>query len=369
MIKLNSKHFSRKICIETNQQCNLHCIYCYESWRSPAVMNILLLKENLTNILSTKTVLGTIIDFHGGEPFMVFNKIKELCEWTWANNFEENYLFHTTTNGTILNEEIKDWLNTNKERFVVKLSLDGNKLAHDINRCNSFENIDINYFVSKWPDEGVKMTVSPKTLHLMADSVIFLHQTGFTSIQTDLADVNSWDSNVQQSIFAREMDILTSFYLNNHGTKWCSLYDIPYHKLFDDSCNKYIRTCVNGAKIAIDVLGHIYPCHIFFPSVTKCSKTDAFKNHDFSDESTFVAKECMNCPIKALCLTCYGTNHIIRGNMNKRDSNLCEMEKTRIAKASAFHYQRIINSHINSAEDYKTMLALKKILHFINAKS
>ena len=41
--------------------------------------------------LNTKTELGTKIKLHGGEPFIVFPKIKQLCERLWSKDYPEYY--------------------------------------------------------------------------------------------------------------------------------------------------------------------------------------------------------------------------------------------------------------------------------------
>ena len=41
------------------------------------------------------------IDFFGGEPFLEFPTIKEVCEWVWSNNWRNKYVFFATTNGVV----------------------------------------------------------------------------------------------------------------------------------------------------------------------------------------------------------------------------------------------------------------------------
>lgn len=366
MYQINTKRFSRIISIETNQQCNLHCVYCYEIDRSALVFDIDKIKKIVTKLLSKPTPLGTVIDLHGGEPFLVFKQIKELCIWLWSQNFDEDFIVHVTTNGTLVHNDIQKWLFDNKEKIVLKLSLDGNSEAHNINRCNSFDKIDLSFFIKTWPNEGVKMTISPESLHLMADSIVYLHSIGFVNIQADLADVSTWNKDTDAIILLEQFDALNTFYLNSPNIKLCSLYNIPFDKCFDNSPKKYAKACTTGCKIAIDIHGDKYPCHVFFPSESKSSKLMDFLNCDFDKESTFVSDKCFDCEINFLCSTCYGSNIVARDAINHRDSNRCTLEKVRISQACVFYYNRIIKALKIEPNDYRIMLALKQLEKFIH---
>ena len=78
-----------------------------------------------------KTEHGTKIKLHGGEPFLVFPKIKQLCETLWEKQFPEYYHFSVTTNGTLIHGDIKRWLYENRDKITLKLSLDGSRKSHN----------------------------------------------------------------------------------------------------------------------------------------------------------------------------------------------------------------------------------------------
>ena len=131
----------RNIYITTNVSCNLRCIYCYEDKSSTEIFDINKTKEKLIQLLSVKTDGVTIVNFHGGEPFLVFDQIRELCEWMWTQEVPEKYVFFATTNGTKVHGHIQEWLTKNKDRFIAGLSLDGNREMQNTNRSNSFDQI------------------------------------------------------------------------------------------------------------------------------------------------------------------------------------------------------------------------------------
>lgn len=71
--------------IVLTNKCNLNCIYCYENNKSNHSISIDRIKEIISYYLNCQDYDEVEIDFFGGEPFLEFKKIKEVCEWVWAN--------------------------------------------------------------------------------------------------------------------------------------------------------------------------------------------------------------------------------------------------------------------------------------------
>jgi len=59
---------------------------------------------------------------------------------------------------------MKNWFTANNDLFVLGLSLDGTRNTHNHNRSNSFDDIDIDFFLKTYPNQGVKMTLSEYSL-------------------------------------------------------------------------------------------------------------------------------------------------------------------------------------------------------------
>lgn len=130
------------------ERCNLNCRYCYENYKSNNKMSFEVAKMIIDNELSM--VKGTdkkiIFQLFGGEPSLEWELIKRIYEYTVAkanSNFEG---FFMITNGTTLDEEKKRWLFERKDTFTCGLSLDGTKEVQDINRSNSYDLIDFDFF-------------------------------------------------------------------------------------------------------------------------------------------------------------------------------------------------------------------------------
>lgn len=361
----DKKSLSRSVYFTTNLTCNLRCIYCYEQDKTcPDTFSIEQAKDTLNKVLSVKTARGTLVNFHGGEPFLSFNKIKELCEWAWEQGFPEKFVFFATSNGTLIHGDIQKWLALHRKQFIVSLSLDGTREMQNANRSDSFDRIDVDFFVKTWPQQGVKMTISPLTIESLSDGVIFIHEKGFNDIRANLAEMVDWSDVKYQAIYKRELKKLTQYYLSHPETVPCSLFNILFSSLITKKQRKW---CGAGTEMeAIDVDGRCYPCHLFFKSVCGKEKSEKSSSLDFRDYTQYTSEHCRACPLVYICPTCYGSNYIARGDIAARDLSLCELHKIRFAEVAKFEYNKIINDtsdilSLSDEEKYRRMRTLEGI--------
>lgn len=360
----------KNIYITTNVQCNLRCVYCYEDKSGNEVFDLEKAKQTLANNLSKVSEDKIIINLHGGEPFLVFDRIKMLCEWTWEQNFPSNFMFFATTNGTLVHGEVKQWLFDNKHRFICGLSLDGTREMHNMNRSKSFDSIDIDFFRNTWPSQGVKMTISPQTIETLADGVIFLHQLGIKKIDANLAYMVDWDKPKFLKTYYREMMKLSDYYKANPTIEKASIF-VKRFAVLNQKDAMTRRWCGAGEEMDVyDLDGIKYPCHLFFKNVCGVEKSEQCHNIDFSDPQVYIQGECRTCPIYPICPTCYGANYIERGHIGKRDMTLCRMEKLRVLVIAKHQYDEIINfeGDVNNMsseelnEQLNTLNGIEKIL-------
>jgi sulfatase maturation enzyme AslB (radical SAM superfamily) len=166
------------VMLTLTQDCNLRCRYCYEPHKSrDYYMSYDTAQQAIIEYMRTENEFDTVeFDFFGGEPLMAFSLIRDLVNWFHTKGWPKKHIFFISTNGTILSEEIKTWLVKNKGCVIVGLSLDGNKIAHDLNRSNSYDQVRANipFFMEHWPNQPAKMTISAETIPYVADSIIEL---------------------------------------------------------------------------------------------------------------------------------------------------------------------------------------------------
>jgi uncharacterized protein len=109
-LAIDSKITRKTIMLMITYQCNLDCVYCYEKGkRSNRSMDIEVAKKIIEQaFIENESICEEIeFDFMGGEPLLEFEKIKKIAEWMWNRNWSKPYILYATTNGTLLNDEMK----------------------------------------------------------------------------------------------------------------------------------------------------------------------------------------------------------------------------------------------------------------------
>lgn len=290
-----------------------------------------------------------LIEFGGGEPFFVYSILKEICEWTWSQKWSLCYTFFATTNGTLINEDTKRWLKKNNSKIKLCLSIDGTKYMHDVNRSNSFDKIDKDFFLETWPSQPVKMTVSRETLPLLSEGVQYLHKKGFR-IDVNLANGIEWNDKSTSELFSQQLALLIKFYLDNPNIQPCSLFKIDFISLMNSKNSK--KWCGVGTDmVTVDIDGIEYPCHMFQP-LSIGNKSKKINEIDFYNVSELIDSECKDCIVYPVCPTCYGLNLLRYGNLAKRDKSLCLLNKIKLLACLKLETNKLINyeGEINEAQ-------------------
>lgn len=129
----------RMITLQVTQNCNLRCKYC-------AYSGSYIQRKHNNKRMSLETAYKAIdfyknhssaqdratIGFYGGEPFLEFELIKKSVEYAKKIFNGKNIMFQVTTNATLLNDEIIDFIVSNDFSLVV--SLDGPPEIHNASR-------------------------------------------------------------------------------------------------------------------------------------------------------------------------------------------------------------------------------------------
>lgn len=133
-------HRQKQLVLEMTKNCNFRCKYCILSdiygdndQYSLGQMSRAVLKKSLDFFIKTSVDSDSLtISFYGGEPFLCFENIKWCVEYMLKNAIGKKVSFTTTTNGSLLTEEVIDYIVAHD--FRIMLSLDGPKPLHDANR-------------------------------------------------------------------------------------------------------------------------------------------------------------------------------------------------------------------------------------------
>ncbi len=128
-----------QLIFNVTEACNLRCRYCIYSGTYKERRN-----HNKDNEISWETAEKAIdyflsnsdksaaryVTFYGGEPFLRFDFIKKAIEY--ISGKDPDLHFSITSNGTVINREIIDFLSKHNAKLTI--SLDGPERIHDRNR-------------------------------------------------------------------------------------------------------------------------------------------------------------------------------------------------------------------------------------------
>lgn len=325
--QVRSEPRRRNCTLIVTHRCNLNCTYCYEKTKDSRSMSYAVAKgvvehefEYALNSLNTDEIL---FDFLGGEPFLEFGTIQRLSEWTWSEVRSVPYFFSATTNGTLLDNGTKKWLRKNSDRFKVVLSLDGIMSAQEINRPGSFNSIDLDFFKEVYPEQYLKMTVSPEAVCGLSAEVIELVKRGF-KVAPSFAYGAAWTLQSLQE-YRRQLRLLAQWFLENKEFEPIPQFVKPLPAIFNDGPLR--RMCGVGSMMATyDVDGAIYPCHLFIPWISERSASlDAVW-----ESGNLCDTRCYNCSYVRLCKHCYGFNFKESGKLDERSSIICHLTQIEI---------------------------------------
>lgn len=277
-------------------------------------------------------------DLFGGEPLEEFELAKQIIEYIYHHPSPMPRIVFASTNGTFLTDEMKEYFMSHTDIFQCGLSYDGTEEMQNLNRCNSAKWIDLEFFAKTYPNQGIKMTVSQKTLPKLAEGIKYLHEVGFCEINCNLAYNIDWSNEENVKYLQEQLMELIDFYLENPQLKVCSLLGNPIYTIATET--KFKRWCGSGIEMSTyDVDGEKYPCQFFMPLSCGEEKAKKAKEIVFYDEEIpeeCIEEKCRHCIVHPACPTCFGANYVSTGDIYKHDDALCKLTKITMLARSYF---------------------------------
>ncbi len=345
----------KALCLHVSHDCNLRCKYCfadegaYHSARE--VMSLETAKAAIDFLIresGNRRVLE--VDFFGGEPLMNLDVVKNTVYYAKeeAAKRDKRFLFTTTTNGLLLDEDATKFLNEEMENVV--LSLDGRKEVHDavrrtVNGKGSFDAVisKIKRFVRSRGDKRyyVRGTFTAKNIDF-ANDVLFLADEGFENISmepvvTDLPDLQIKEEHLPA--IEKEYERLCDEYLKREAEGRGFLFFHFNIDLEGGPClQKRVSACGAGNEyFSVVPNGDLYPCHQFAGDRkwkmgnVFTGEIDAEIRAQFAENCLFTRKKCADCFAKFICSGgCSANNYHYNGDVNEPYEMTCAMMKKRI---------------------------------------
>lgn len=250
--------------------CNFRCTYCPQKKERKFIDSELIRKtaDFIYPFLSDAPVFG----FYGGEPLLCFDKIRDTVSYIeHKNQSQKKIRFSITTNGSLLNKKILEFLHLN--RFSVILSFDG--YANDISRKRGdFERMVNNIReIGQYPHINLKTNsvFIPATVDRLSESIRLFMELGIEDIRYTLSTIEEWKSG-DLDVFEEELSKIVDRLVSNYEEKGTT----PVRDFRSDGNEGSLFACYAGKnRMTVTPDGKLWGCYAFH---------DYFKGREENEE-------------------------------------------------------------------------------------
>lgn len=345
-------------------RCNLDCKYCYIRQKQDRDMTFGMAKSILKSFLFDEDSGWLDVIFVGGETLLAFDVIKQIVEWAESLQTKRSFRFFGSTNGTLLNEEMKRWLSNHSSAIILGLSYDGLPSTQIENR--SKDSIDLEFFINTWPKQPIQMTIDAESVKHVAEGVIYLLEKGAVVHPNVAFEENDWP---EESIleYGNQLAILIDYYNSHEGLPMISQF-VHNLKAYADSIDHpfeqpQICGAGNGYQV-FDTDGTSYPCHILSPLVLRGEKLENVKCGSCQSVKDYSDSRCTGCPYTSACPTCIASNYLYRGALQSRDWTHCQIMKTEVQAYMKKEVLRMSAKESLSPEDATQIDAICRLTEY-----
>ena len=367
----NKRSVVKALCLHIAHDCNLRCKYCFadtgEFHGRRGMMTAEVGKKAIDFVIANSGTRKNIeIDYFGGEPLMNFEVVKEITEYAkeQEKNHDKNFRSTITTNGILLNDEIKDYVNKNMSNIV--LSLDGKKETNDRMRYHVDGSGSYDKIVPKFIDIAesrnqdnyyVRGTFTSKNLNFSED-VLHMADLGFkqTSVEPVVAPFEE-DYALREEhipVVLKEYEKLAEEYVKRRKEgKGFNFFHFMVDLEQGPCVVKRLSGCGAGHEyLAVTPEGDIYPCHQFVGNqdFKMGNVFDGELNEDirlsFEKSNVYTKDKCKDCFAKFYCSGgCTANAYNFNQDINKPYELACEFERKRVECAIAIEATKLLENN------------------------
>ena len=341
-------HRMKQLILQVTQQCNLRCGYCvysgiYKDHREHQNKNMdwdTARKAIDFFIQRSGDTESMLISFYGGEPLLRIDLIKQCVDYAKGKVNGHKLRFNMTTNGTLLTDEVSDYLV--KENFMVSISLDGPKIAHDVNRKfrsgeGSFDVImeNVRRLRQRHPAFASQLTfmtvINPRaelenvveyfdTDTLMQNNMVVFNEMAETGLK-DHIDYSLSYKLIRRYEYLKMLAAILGK-IDRRAVSKLMANGEAYIKAFAQKMNVYYKLpktvqrggpCLAGSRrLFVTVDGKFYPCEkVNEESDFSCIGSlengfDIEKVRQFINIGSITEEKCKDCWNLILCMMCFG---------------------------------------------------------------
>lgn len=391
------KQFEGCTCtINTTEDCNLRCKYCYETNKQATSITMDKCQKFIDLILSDVNAdkdpfkfkgtdkewfyEGLVLDFIGGDSLINPSLLDKILLYfnthfaTVSDKYTRGWRASISSNGTFFTrKDVRDFCEKWKDVLSVGVSIDGCPELHDKNRVfpngkGSFEEImrGWEWYRKTFPIDslGTKATWSKDAIPYIYESLKFLHEDlGLKYIRANFIMEDSGASEEDFKELDKQLEKCCEYLLDHRD----EVYFLPFDK------TRFVRKyqapkdfqsdswCGSGCMPCLSISGDIYPCFRWLPAsqngregVMKVGNVvDGFsKKENFQKvlENSVRAKctkdpKCLECEYEPGCSYCIAGCYA-EYNDFIRTTHICEYTKLQFKWAEKYweEYEKSRNS-------------------------
>lgn len=272
--------------------CNYQCSYCPQE-KEEKFITVDLIKKAVDFFYPLLENPSTIV-FYGGEPLICFDKIKEAVLYIKKKNSSslkkkerKQIDFSITTNGSLLTEEIFEFLN--RHRFSVLLSFDG--LAHNMSRKkDGFETLLSHIEKAEEYSEidlEINSVFTPGTIDCLSGSIRMVLELGVKGISFSLSIIEEWDNKALLA-FEHELSKVVELLVSNYKKTGAIPVSNFRAVLKRQQGLGLFRCSAAENRMAITPEGKLWGCDVFHDYFKGKEKTTDYSNYFLGDLDYFI---------------------------------------------------------------------------------
>jgi uncharacterized protein len=394
MIEPEKSFEGLNITFNTNEDCNLACVYCYEINKKHKVLPIEYAQKFIDIILTDPDPIGVtgtpdswmlnkglVLDFIGGDSLMHPDLLEKILAYfvykintftpshKWCNRWRASI----SSNGTLFEDKrVRDFVDKWGNVLSLGISIDGCPTVHDKNRIMAQrgpygEEIGSMQYILKWwpwlqehhPAScyGTKSTCSRESIPYLFESLQYMHE------EMKMAQINQnfiMEANrcteEDYKLLEEQLSQCIAYVFDHRREMYWSMIDKKFARIYKNDGNSLDKGwCGSGAMPALSINGKIYPCFRWLPHTQEdADRSEAFCVGDIWDginrkenfrkirEATrrvISPKECLECEYEICCAYCIGGCYSEFGCL-KRTTHICEITKI-ISKYAEMYWKKV----------------------------
>ena len=353
-----------KFTVSITQECNLRCSYCYIE-KKPISMS----RETagaVVDFIFESAIPGEKIDigFFGGEPLLRLDLIR------YITGLIENHPSYTpekvqlavVTNGTILSDEIAEFLN--KHNIAFCLSCDGPASTQDMfrrfpngNGSSALVEKTLRQALQTFPTVLVNAVYHPSTFNRLPDVVHYFSNLGLRQIYLNPDFSATWtgaEAEQMAEVYAKLGALYIDYYLRGQP-HYISFIDSKIAVILRNGYDPLERCRMGRGEFAFAASGNVYPCERLIGSDdghTNClgnitNRPGLRTTCSLLKPTTSTNTECQNCTLNSYCMNwCGCSNYFQSGRYDRVGPFLCASERAAIA--TSFHVMQTLEQKIGT---------------------